>query len=229
MTYNGLSSGKVRFTRLPEPFFSELLPQIDHLGELKVTLYALWQLEHMGGEFRYLQETDFHGDARFMQGMHENPEQAQAVLLDSLERAVERGTLLRAEVERMGEQVALYFFNSPKGRVAVESIQQGEWRPTGDPHLPVELAPERPSIYQLYEENIGPLTPMIAEALQDAEDTYPFTWIEEAFQIAVERNVRNWRYVAAILRRWQERGRDERGTRRDTEASRRRYAEWEAD
>jgi DnaD/phage-associated family protein len=164
-----------------------------------------------------------------MQGMDENPEKAQAALMEALERAVDRGTLLRAEVEQTGEQVALYFFNSPKGRAAVESIQRGEWRPTGEPHLPVELAPERPSIYQLYEENIGALTPMIAEALQDAEDTYPSMWIEEAFQIAVERNVRNWRYVAAILRRWQERGRDERGTRKDTEARRRRYAEWESD
>ena len=59
---------------------------------------------------------------------------------------------------------------------------------------------ERPNIFRLYEENIGPLTPLIAEMLRDAEKTYPADWIEEAFKIAVENNVRRWRYIEAILR-----------------------------
>ncbi|MBI2976543.1 MAG: primosomal replication protein N, partial [Chloroflexi bacterium] len=37
--FSGFPSSKVRSTPVPNPFFSELLPQIDHLGELKVTLY----------------------------------------------------------------------------------------------------------------------------------------------------------------------------------------------
>jgi DnaD/phage-associated family protein len=68
---------------------------------------------------------------------------------------------------------------------------------------------------------------MIAETLRDAEDTYPNQWIEEAVQIAVENNVRRWNYVDAILKRWQEGGRDEREDRRDTEKDRRRYVEGE--
>jgi DnaD/phage-associated family protein len=229
MAFKGFPSGKVRFTNIPEPFFSELLPHIDHLGELKLTLYALWRLDRMAGEFRYLQEVDFLEDDLFMGGMGEDHPDAQQALGEALDRAVARGTFLKAAVEQMGRQITLYFLNTPRGRAAVESIQAGEWRPTGDPRTPVELAPERPSIYHLYEKNIGPLTPMIAESLQDAEDTYPQDWIEEAIRIAVERNARNWRYVAAILKRWQEQGKDERRTRRDTEASRRRYAEWESD
>ena len=50
---------------------------------------------------------------------------------------------------------------------------------------------------------------VIAETLHDAEDTYPIQWIEEAVRIAVENNVRRWKYVDAILKRWQEGGRDE--------------------
>jgi DnaD/phage-associated family protein len=123
----------------------------------------------------------------------------------------------------------LYFLNTSRGRATVEAIQNGEWRPSGDPLTPVELGPERPNIYHLYEQNIGPMTPLMADALQDAEDTYRNEWIEEAFRIAVENNVRNWRYVEAILRRWHERGYDGRKTRRDTEKSRRQYSEWETD
>jgi DNA replication protein len=226
--FAGFPEGKISFARLPGPFFSELLPQIDHLGELKVTLYALWQLDRMGGEMRYLLERDFLEDEIFMQGMGAGPQEAEAALSESLARAVQRGTLLKASV-KLERELFLYFFNTPRGRAAYESVQKGEWRPSEDPRLPVELSPERPSIYHLYEQNIGPMTPLLADTLQDAEDTYPAEWIEEAFRIAVEKNVRNWRYVDAILRRWHERGYDGRETRRDTEKSRRQYADWETD
>jgi DnaD/phage-associated family protein len=67
---------------------------------------------------------------------------------------------------------------------------------------------ERSNIFRLYEENVGILTPMIADMLRDAEQIYPLDWIEDAVQIAVSKNIRNWRYIEAILRRWQEKGRD---------------------
>ena len=92
---------------------------------------------------------------------------------------------------------------------------------------PVEILDEAPNIFRLYEENIGPLTPMIADALREAEQEYPIQWLEDALRIAVENNARNWRYVEAILERWQDKGRDEQKDRRDTEKARRKYAEWE--
>ena len=51
--FAGFPSGKVRTTPIPAPFFTELLPQIDHLGELKVTLYALWFLDRQEGQIRF--------------------------------------------------------------------------------------------------------------------------------------------------------------------------------
>jgi DnaD/phage-associated family protein len=226
--FQGFPDGKVSFTRIPGPFFSELLPQIDHLGEFKVTLYALWQLDRMGGEIRYLQENDFLTDEVFMSGMGATPKEAQANLKDSLIQAVQRGTLLSVNAQ-LEEEKTLYFLNTARGRAAVEAIQNGDWRPSSESRIPVELSPEKPNIYHLYEQNIGAMTPLLAEILQDAEDTYPAEWLEEAFRIAVENNVRNWRYVEAILRRWRERGYDARETRRDTEKSRRQYANWETD
>ena len=227
--FEGLPA-KVNFDRLPSPFFSELLPLIDDLGELKVTLYVLWRLDRMAGDFRYLMESDFLADSRFISGLAGSPEGGAATLKESLSRCVNRGSLLRAEIRQKDGISTLYFFNSPKGRAALEAIQNGSWRPAeadAESAVPIELVPERPSIYQLYEENIGPLTPLLAEALGDAEDEYPANWIEEAVRIAVEKNVRNWRYVEAILRRWHERGYDVREDRRDTEKSRQEYADWE--
>ncbi|MEN8171868.1 MAG: DnaD domain protein [Chloroflexota bacterium] len=227
--FQGFPSGQVHFTRVPEPLFNDLLPQIDHLGELKVTLYGLWRLDRKDGSYRYLVDRDFLNDPVFMGGMGADPDEAESALQDAIQRAVDHGIFLQAGfIDETGEQT-IYFLNTPKGRAAVSAIQRGEWRPPKTDAAPTVLQPTPPNIFRLYEEHIGPLTPMIAEALQDAENTFPAPWIEEGFRIAVEKNVRNWRYIAAILRRWQERGYDVRADRQDTEKDGQQYANWEDD
>ena len=228
MKFDGFPDGKTRFDRLPTAFFTELMPQIDHLGELKLTLYFLWRLDRMEGEFRYLLEEDLLADNAFMSGLATSMREAKDILSDSLSRCLKRGILLRTDLQLHDKLFKLYFLNSPKGREAVEAAQKGLWNPSDESlRVPIELVPERSNIFQLYEENIGPITPLLAEVLVDAENDYPVTWIEEAFRIAVEKNVRNWRYIKAILKRWQERGYDAREVRRDTEKIRQQYADWE--
>lgn len=220
--WEGFSAGKVGFTRIPGPFFSELLPAIDHLGELKLTLYALWKLEHMEGDPRYLQPQDFLEDEVFVRGLGD-----PLAVTDAVQRAVMRGILLEAHVELGGETRDFYFLNSARGRAAVEAIAAGEWKPSGDPRHPILLSQDRPNIFALYERHIGPITPMIADALKDAERQYPALWLEEAVRIAVENNARAWSYVQAVLRRWMEEGRDERRTQGDSEKDRRKYTSGE--
>jgi DnaD/phage-associated family protein len=67
----------------------------------------------------------------------------------------------------------------------------------------------RADIFALYEQNIGLLTPMIAEELKEAEKTYPTAWIESAFKEAVSSNKRSWKYIARILERWLAEGKDD--------------------
>lgn len=227
MTFSGFPEGKQRLLPIPGLFFTELLPQIDHLAELKVTLFTFWLLDHMEGAFRYLKREDFAQNKEFMSSLAPSPRQGAAILDDALRRAVRRGTLLQVELPIEKRVEMLYFLNSPRGRAAVNAIRRGEWRYTGDRQHPLEIREEPPNIYRLYEENIGVITPLIADELKEAEDSYPAEWINDAFRIAVENNVRHWRYVSAILNRWKEKGRDERKNRRDTEKDRRRYADWE--
>jgi DnaD/phage-associated family protein len=226
--FKGFPDGKVHLTPIPGPFFTDLLPGIDTLSELKVGLYTFWRLDHMEGVFRCLRRSDFAGDAKFMSGMGNSSKEADAQLDAALDRAVTHNILLIAVVQ-LEQTETLYLLNTPKGRAAVQAIEQGRWRPSGDEQMPVELALERPNIYRLYEENVGPLTPLIADSLREAEAEFPDDWVEDAFRIAVENNKRSWRYIQAILHRWHEKGRNERKQqdRRDTEKDRRRYAEWE--
>lgn len=208
--FSGFPAGKLRTTALPNLFFSEILPHIDHLAELKVTLYSFWAMSQQDRPIRYLKLTDFMQDAVLMDGLGKNPKQAANALLDGLERATARGVLLHVSIESGDGQTELYFLNSPKGRSAVESIEQGEWRPAlGREESPVNLYVERPNIFVLYEQNIGVLTPLIAEELRSAEREYPAKWLEDAVSLAVQNNKRNWRYVQAILRNWQTQGKEE--------------------
>ncbi|GAC1380150.1 MAG: DnaD domain protein [Ktedonobacteraceae bacterium] len=71
----------------------------------------------------------------------------------------------------------------------------------------VQVQVERPNIFVLYEQNIGLLSPLIADQLKDAADQYPPEWIEAAFREAVQHNKRKWSYISAILRRWETEGR----------------------
>ena len=69
-------------------------------------------------------------------------------------------------------------------------------------------AEPRLNIFQLYEQNVGLLQPLLAEELEEAARDFPATWIEQAFKIAVGRNVRHWRYIRSILDRWEREGKD---------------------
>lgn len=217
--FSGFPDGKLRLTQVPNLFFSDLLPIIDNLDEMKVTLYAFWALNQKEGRVRYLRLADFLNDREFMKGMGPTPTLGAEALMDGIERAVARGTFLHVNVESADGQMDLYFLNTEKGRAAVDGITRGEWRPGPGSDEPVSLLVERPNIFVLYEQNIGPLTPLITDELRDAEQTYPASWLEEAIELAVENNVRKWRYVLAILERWRQEGKqdgnDRRGTQKD--------------
>ena len=199
-------TGSTGFTPLPNEFFSEWLNQIDDLDELKVTLFAFWFSANQEGAAHPLWEQNF-------------AEGLDAVDIKSgLEKCVSRGSLLKVG----SDAEAVYFLNSPRGRAAAESARAGQWIPSkGRTAAPVP----RPNIYRLYEENIGPLTPMIADTLKDAEEEYSAERLEGAFALAVKANVRKWTYVEAILKRWKEEGYGKKQDRRDNQEDRNRYVE----
>jgi DnaD/phage-associated family protein len=198
---------KGRLTRIPGLFFSELLPQIDSLAELKVTLYCFWRLQQKEGDVFHLRKREIVADLAFMNGLGAREDDRHAALDDGLERAVARGTLLYVQVRDKDWKDDLYFVNTPRGRAAVEGIEKGDWTPAPGAPVPLELTVERPNIFTLYEQNIGPLTPHIADSLRDLEVTYSQQWIEEAIRAAVENNVYRLSYIRAILKEWEARGR----------------------
>lgn len=226
----GFPDKKMNPVIVPDFFFSDLLPQIDNMPELKLTLHAFWLLNEQSGDLRYIRGDDLRGDMVLLNSLAaDDLRPPQTILEDALERAVARNTLLRLEItidvdeesaeNKESEELIddWYFMNTVKGRKTLALIRQGrldEIRAA----LPDEarLNVKRSNIMVLYEQNINMLSPMIADQLRDIEKTYPPDWIVDAFEIAVSRNARNLKYILAILRRWETDGREDRSHEQNT-------------
>jgi DNA replication protein len=225
--FAGFPAGRQPATAVPNLFFSELLPLVDDLAELKVTLHLFWLIGRKRGALRYARLTELLKDVQLITGLVTEPDTGEEVLRGALERAVARGTLLHVTVHRGEAAEEWYMVNSPAGREVLNKLRDGDLDLLADASEDLQLQMERPTIFVLYEQNIGMLTPMIAEELREAERQYPAEWIADAFREAVSGNKRSWKYVQAILERWRIEGRGASRGRsevpEDAEARRRYY------
>jgi DNA replication protein len=132
-------------------------------------------------------------------------------LLDALEVATTRGTLLRL-VDDEDSYWLMLGTDENRQRVRQGLLSPVVGRGTGAHSLKLE----RPSIFTVYEQNIGLVTPIIADQLVEAIERYPESWIVEAMTEAVNYNRRNWRYVQRILENWATEGRTDEANRGDS-------------
>lgn len=63
-------------------------------------------------------------------------------------------------------------------------------------------------VFKAFEGNISALTPYSSELIGEWIDTYSDDWIIEAIHIAVKQNIRKPAYIEAILKNWQQDGKD---------------------
>ncbi len=234
----GFPDQKMLAVIVPDLFFVDLLPQIDDLAELKLTVYFFWLLNEQEGPLRYVRGDDMRCDQQLLTSLSVESDLRSplAALEDALERAVSRNTLIRMDVEtdHCDEGTRLngpsergddsspvaegersledwYFLNTAKGRQSVAAIRQGMLTELqGIVPEEARLHVERPNVFVLYEQNFGLMTAMIADQLRDLERSYPPDWITEAMEIALLNNKRHLNYIRAILRRWETEGKDER-------------------
>lgn len=192
---------------VPLEFFGEILPLCRDLAELRATLLVV---EQAGLRRSPLVPLDAllapHLASRTM-GM-DAPEPAQQRLVRALERAVASGALLRVAAGNGELQSVSYGLGTAANRALAERSRRGDAEAARRLALPDGMASEvsRPNAFALYERHIGPLTPLLAERLRDAESSYPREWIEEAILQAVQYNRRTWRYVETLLARWESTG-----------------------
>jgi DNA replication protein len=200
---------------VPLAFVAEVLPQLSDIAEVKVSL-AIFDLlaARDGGYDTPLAEEEVYRHQPLRAGLKRagSPKEPDESIGRGLELAVSRGTLLRFAADHgRGKRASWYLLNTPRNREALGKMARGVLPPppplrVSDGAAPL-IEPERPNVFRLYEQNVGLLTPIIADQLIDASERYPLDWIEDAFAEAVSYNKRNWRYIRAILEKWATEGR----------------------
>jgi DnaD/phage-associated family protein len=210
---------RMQFTSIPNYFFNTLLPQINDIAELKTTLHIFETLYRKRGYPRFTTRLELSGNKSLMSSLKETAKSPDEALRDALEMAARRGTALHLALDRDGVSEDVYFLNTEQDRQTVAKIQNGELSLSGlkvkeQAYIETE---EQPDIFTDFEENIGMLTPMVADELREAEKIYPKTWINAAIKEAALRNKRSWEYISAILERWTAEGKSDGTHRRDSD------------
>ena len=195
---------RMEYTPVPNIFLSSLLPQIEDVAELKATLHILAMVYRKKGSPRYVSLREMLANESLMSALSAGDRSPEIALENALEMAVGRGTLLTVAMGKDGASEDVYFLNMAANREVVEKIQAGELelaglKSAGRKYIPPE---ELPDIFTLYEENIGMLTPMVAEELLEAEKLYPEDWIRDSIKEAALNNKRNIKYILKILENW---------------------------
>ena len=184
------SQRETDFISVPDSFFTQVMPKIQDLAELKVVMYVAYLIlrkpDHPHPDIIGVTYKELRAESCRL-----SAELGEKTLRQALNSAVEHGTLLHSTLNINGMLEDVY-------SLTVDSRQ-----------------PPTINIFALYEQNIGMITPMIAEELKEAEKIYPPQWIEEAFKEAVTLNKRSWRYIARILERWASEGKDSGEYKRD--------------
>jgi DnaD/phage-associated family protein len=219
--FAGFPGGSVPAVSVPQPFFTELLPEIDTLAELKVTLYVLGRTGAGARAPAWLALDELGQDPVLAAALRPAPGGARAALREGLDAAVARGALLRAVIAYRDAERVVVAPNTARGRRALAALPthaaSSEAPPLARPGV-AGPSRDRPTIFALYEANIGLVQPLIADELRQAAELYPSGWIEDAFGQAVAYNKRSWRYVKRILERWATEGREAGATARERTA-----------
>ena len=206
-TYAGFPN-RVRSVPVPAPMLGTLLERIDDLAELKCALRAVALLNQKRERPRFVTLGEMQADANLARGVPTADGRTPADEIErALGKAVRRGTLAFAIVGAGASRQPIFGLNTEADRAALAGVAGAR-----APFMPADFPPadpdaERPNVFALYEQNIGMISPMIADELREAEGLYPEDWIADAIKEAVTNNKRSWRYVAAILDRWEREGR----------------------
>ena len=166
-----------------------------------------WALQQKKGSPRFATFRELLGDKTLAPSLGEDITERVEALEQGLRGAVDKGILITTEVEAEGLRHQLYMLNTESDRRALGGIKRGQLARENVPVVITDSESQvQPNAFEVYENNIGPLTPIIAEELKQALDLYPEDWIVEAIHDAAKSSVRNWVYIEKILKNRKEEG-----------------------
>ncbi|MCL4508406.1 MAG: DnaD domain protein [Chloroflexi bacterium] len=196
--------------RVPTEFWDRVLERSGDTLELKLVLRVIRIIASRPVGRKYVKKSDVRADKVLIR-LAQTADSAAAsnAVAAALERALAHGLLQQIPDPDAGENTRIivnigqaYRHASSEGAAPVMTGATAE---SESPDKDQAVA----TVFQLYEANIGLVTPLIADALSRAVERYPEEWIKDAVTIAVELNKRSWRYIQRILERWETEGKDD--------------------
>lgn len=195
---------------VPREFLTESIAQIDDPTELHVTLAVFRLAADSGATPPAVSEDSVLRDPILARTFHEDRKSSRLGqrIRRGLQYATARESIVQVVLAVDGHDERWYVPASEDHRTALAGVleEPGAWPVAGIDAVVVATAP---SVFSLYEKNIGMLTPLLTDQIETAMELYPLEWIEDAIQEAVLYNKRNWRYVQRVLENWSVNGRGE--------------------
>jgi DNA replication protein len=203
---------------IPSWFFHDIILQVKDRDELKILLLIIHLIRQKKIYPGFIAAGEITSDVLIRRNINSDDADELGRLIEKvLTNAVDYGMLLKLTYKSGGNVKDLYFMNTAGSQNTIDKFKAGKIILKGIEGEAEGLSPkeEIKNIYSLYEQNIGMLTPIIAEQLKLAEKTYPADWIQDAFHEAVDLNKRNWRYIQRILENWATEGKSDGTNRRN--------------
>jgi DnaD/phage-associated family protein len=197
------------FVSVPNLFFSFLLENITDIATLKLAFRTIFLIQREAGNVRFVTMNSLLSDSSLVLAIApSNTKDFERIVRSGIQDILDLGVFLKTFVEVGGRTEELLFLSNNRNGGIISKIQKGE---IVLPKLPgaspiAEYIPQ-PNIFQIYEESIGILTPLIAERLKELEEEFPEAWLYDAIKEATMQNRMRLSYVEGILRRWRQDGR----------------------
>ena len=192
---------------VPAQLFTEILPRLHNESQLRATLYTWYAIMSKGSGQRYVYLSQLLTDPVLLSWFtHLGGKNG---IQRGLDQSCREGIFLQLQI---GEDDKILAPNDESGARLItdmksESVAHHNQSRDSSPETNYERTVVS-NVVEKYENEIGMLTPVIADMIAIAEQMYPTTWILEALDIAAQSNARSWKYVAAILARWKNEGKN---------------------
>ena len=197
---------------VPAQLFTEILPGLHDQSQLRATLYAWYAIASRGGGQRYVYLSQLLTDPVLLSWfIHLDGKNG---IRRGLEQSCKDGIFLELQIDghnkilTPNDESGARLMTDLKADLAAQDNNSG----TSSTHADYEKS-VLSDVIKKYENEIGLLTPAIAEMIAIAEQKYPTAWILEALDIAAQSNARSWKYVSAILARWKDEGKNNDNTK----------------
>ncbi len=217
-------SDRNRSIPIPSSFFERHLPRIRDMVALRVLLTIYRCVDDVEPDAPFVSEDVIYTDRTLLDGIRlvASSRELEGDIRHGIEILIAHDAIVRICVEEGQEESFWLMPKEPENQRNLNAFVRGErvfpYRRL-DSAVTARVVVERPNVFRLYEQNIGVLTPLIADQLIEAIELYPNDWIDEAINEAVSLNRRNWRYIQRILQRWATEGRGDETNRRNQSAT----------